>query len=57
MARVARQVQLIEHPTGDVTPSHFRVVEVDVPDLGNGEVLVRNLFTSVDPALRRWTAS
>jgi NADPH-dependent curcumin reductase CurA len=28
------------------------VVEVDVPEPGPGEVLVRNTFTSVDPALR-----
>jgi NADPH-dependent curcumin reductase CurA len=45
-------VQLLEHPEGEVRPSHFRVVEVAVPELAAGEVLVRNLFTSVDPALR-----
>jgi NADPH-dependent curcumin reductase CurA len=48
----ARQVQLVEHPEGEVRQSHFRVVEVALPELGDGEVLVRNLFTSVDPALR-----
>jgi NADPH-dependent curcumin reductase CurA len=52
MARVARQVHLLENPTGEVRPSHFRIVEVELPDLAEGEVLVRNLFTSVDPALR-----
>jgi NADPH-dependent curcumin reductase CurA len=52
MAYTARQVQLVEHPEGEVTPSHFRVVEVGLPELGDGDVLVRNLFTSVDPALR-----
>ena len=52
MARVARQVQLTEHPNGEVTPAHFRIVEVELPELQDSQVLVRNLFTSVDPALR-----
>ncbi len=52
MARVARQVHLLENPSGDVRPSHFRVAEVELPEPADGEVLVRNLFTSVDPALR-----
>src|SRR5581483_8740907 len=30
----------------------FRMVDVDLPELEEGQVLVRNLFTSVDPALR-----
>jgi NADPH-dependent curcumin reductase CurA len=52
MAVTARQVQLVAHPEGEVRPSHFRIVEVTLPELAEGEVLVRNLFTSVDPALR-----
>jgi NADPH-dependent curcumin reductase CurA len=52
MAMIARQVQLVEHPEGEVRPSHFRVARVVVPELAPGQVLVRNLFTSVDPALR-----
>jgi NADPH-dependent curcumin reductase CurA len=52
MGHVSRQVHLIEYPDGEVGPSHFRVVEVELPALADGEVLVRNLYTSVDPALR-----
>jgi NADPH-dependent curcumin reductase CurA len=52
MTRVARQVQLIDYPDGEVGPSHFRVADVELPEPSEGEVLVRNLFTSVDPALR-----
>ena len=52
MARVARQVHLLENPSGEVRPSHFRIAEVELPEPAEGEVLVRNLFTSVDPALR-----
>ena len=47
-----RQVQLVEYPRGEVGPAHFDVVEVDVPQPQDGEVLVRNLFTSVDPGMR-----
>ena len=47
-----RQVQLIAYPRGEVRASDFRVVEVDVPEAGPGEVLVRNTWTSVDAALR-----
>ncbi len=52
MTRTARQVQLISRPEREVTAAHFRVIEVELPELRNGQVLVRNLFTSVDPALR-----
>ena len=48
----SRQVQLVEYPRGQVEPRHFRVAEVDLPDPGEGEVLVRNTFTSVDPGMR-----
>ena len=48
----SRQVQLIEYPRGAVGPEHFRVAEVDLPAVGEGEVLVRNLFTSCDPGMR-----
>jgi NADPH-dependent curcumin reductase CurA len=47
-----REVQLIAYPRGEVRPSDFRVVEVEVRDPGPGEVLVRNTWTSVDAALR-----
>jgi NADPH-dependent curcumin reductase CurA len=48
----SRQVQLVEYPRGAVEPRHFRVADVDLPDPGEGEVLVRNTFTSVDPGMR-----
>jgi NADPH-dependent curcumin reductase CurA len=52
MAYVSRQVRLVEYPEGEIDPSHFRVTEVALPQPADGEVLVRNLYTSVDPALR-----
>jgi NADPH-dependent curcumin reductase CurA len=50
--RTGRQVQLRRHPRGAVEPADFRIVEVAVREPGRGEVLVRNTFTSVDPAIR-----
>ena len=47
-----REVQLVRYPDGEVVPSDFRLVEVDVPAPGEGEVLVRNMWTSVDAGLR-----
>ena len=47
-----REVQLVRYPDREVVPSDFRVVEVEVPRTGTGEVLVRNTWTSVDAGLR-----
>lgn len=52
MGRHGREVRLVSYPVGEVTPDHFVTVEVDVPEPGPGQVLVRNTFTSVDPGLR-----
>ncbi|MGW0711541.1 NADP-dependent oxidoreductase [Streptomyces sp. NPDC002643] len=51
-ATIGREVWPIAYPRGEVRPSDFRVVEVEVRRPGPGEVLVRNTWTSVDAALR-----
>jgi NADPH-dependent curcumin reductase CurA len=50
--RTGRELHPDSYPRGEVRPSDFRLAEVDVPDPGPGEVLVRNTWTSIDPALR-----
>lgn len=48
-------LHVVAHPEGEVGPQHFAVVPVEVPDpdqLAEGEVLVRNTWTSVDPGMR-----
>jgi NADPH-dependent curcumin reductase CurA len=50
--RIGHQIQLRRQPRGPVDRDDFRVAAVAVPDPGPGEVLVRNTFTSVDPAIR-----
>jgi NADPH-dependent curcumin reductase CurA len=47
-----REIHLASRPTGWPTHDNFRTVEVELPDPGPGEVLVRNTFLSVDPYMR-----
>ena len=48
----SREVHLIKRPEGMPTEAEFSVVERDVPDAGEGQILVQNLYMSVDPAMR-----
>jgi NADPH-dependent curcumin reductase CurA len=49
---LSRQVHLVSRPTGWPSPENFSLVEVEVPELAPGEVLVRNTVMSVDPYMR-----
>ncbi len=46
------QVHVVTLPDSDVRPEKFELVNVELPDPGAGEVLVRNTWTSVDPGMR-----
>jgi len=46
------QVQLASRPSGWVEASNFRIVESDVPRPGPGQLLVKNLWLSLDPYMR-----
>ena len=48
----ATEIRLAARPHGWPTPDTFDVAEVDLPDPGPGQVLVRNLMMSVDPYMR-----
>jgi NADPH-dependent curcumin reductase CurA len=48
----AREIHLASRPRGWPTPEDFALVEVAVPEPGEGEVVVRNAFLSVDPYMR-----
>jgi NADPH-dependent curcumin reductase CurA len=48
----SREIQLAARPQGWPTPDCFRLVEVELPEPGPGQVLVRNLVMSVDPYMR-----
>ena len=48
----SREIHLVKRPEGMPQPNEFAVVERDVPDAGEGQILVQNLYMSVDPAMR-----
>lgn len=49
---VSREIHLVRRPDGMPKPEDFALVERAVGDAGDGEVLVQNLYMSVDPAMR-----
>ena len=49
-----RQWLLAKRPQGMVGPDNFEYKEGPIPEPGEGEVLVRNLFLSFDPTQRGW---
>lgn len=51
---VNRQWVLASRPTGMVEPSCFELRSEDVPVPDEGEFVVRNLYLSLDPAMRGW---
>jgi NADPH-dependent curcumin reductase CurA len=48
----AREIQLASRPVGRPAPENFRLAESPLPELGEGQILVRNLYMSVDPYMR-----
>src|SRR5215467_6030167 len=49
---VSREMHLKNRPVGLPRESDFELVTVPMPTPGTGEVLVRNLYMSVDPYMR-----
>ena len=54
LPRTNRQVVLKSRPVGIPQAAHFDIVDTGLRDLREGELLVRNEFLSVDPAMRGW---
>ena len=48
------EIVLARRPEGRLTPDHFEARAAAVPEPGPGEVLVRTLYLSIDPANRAW---
>ena len=51
---INRQWLLAKRPDGLVTQDNFEYSETPIPEAGEGEVLVRNLYLSFDPTQRGW---
>jgi NADPH-dependent curcumin reductase CurA len=49
---ISREIQLISRPTGMPTPANFTLAQTKLDPLQDGQVLVRNLYMSVDPYMR-----
>jgi NADPH-dependent curcumin reductase CurA len=49
---VSREIVLTAHPQGEPQASDFEVRDAASAEPGDGEVLVRNVFVSVDPYMR-----
>lgn len=52
-----RQVVLVSRPEGIPQASDFEIVRTPIPALANGQVLVRNIYLSVEPAMRGWVSA
>jgi NADPH-dependent curcumin reductase CurA len=48
----SREIHLVARPDGMPTENQFALVVTDVADAADGQVLVQNLYMSVDPAMR-----
>ncbi|WP_103337266.1 NADP-dependent oxidoreductase [Amycolatopsis sp. CA-126428] len=48
----ATEIRLASRPEGVPTNDNFEIVDTEVPTPGDGQILVRNLIMSVDPAMR-----
>ncbi len=56
-APLNRQVILVRRPEGIPQATDFAIREAPLPTLRDGEILVRNHFLSVDPAMRGWVSA
>ncbi|WP_295639105.1 NADP-dependent oxidoreductase [uncultured Methylibium sp.] len=52
MATMNQQILLASRPEGEPTASNFKLVEAALPELKDGQVLVRNHYLSLDPYMR-----
>jgi NADPH-dependent curcumin reductase CurA len=53
---INRQVRLKSRPVGIPEAEHFEIVSAPIPECSDNEVLVRNIYLSVDPAMRGWVS-
>ena len=52
MTTINRQWHLASRPSGEPSAANFRLVEAPLPELKDGEVLVRHHYLSLDPYMR-----
>src|SRR3954453_4169159 len=52
MSQSAKRIVLVSRPVGEPKPSDFRLEEYPVPSPGEGQVLLRTIWLSLDPYMR-----
>jgi NADPH-dependent curcumin reductase CurA len=52
MATINRQIHLVSRPSGEAEAGNFRLVEKPLREPGDGQVLVRHHYLSLDPYMR-----
>jgi NADPH-dependent curcumin reductase CurA len=57
MPALNRQVRLKARPGGIPQSEHFEIVDAPMPALSDRQLLVRNEFLSVEPAMRGWVSA
>jgi hypothetical protein len=55
--RVNRRIVLKSRPAGVPAPADFELGEARVPEPGPGELLIRVIYASVDPAMKGWIST
>jgi len=49
---INQQIHLVSRPTAEAVAENFRLIEAELPDLGDGQVLVCHHYLSLDPYMR-----
>src|SRR4029079_7220634 len=52
MSQSAKRIVLVSRPVGEPKPSDFRIEDAAIPTPGNGELLLRTIWLSLDPYMR-----
>ena len=52
MTQTNRRIVLASRPHGAPVAENFRMEETDIPTPGDGEMLLRTLYLSLDPYMR-----
>jgi NADPH-dependent curcumin reductase len=52
MATKNRQIVLVSRPSGEPTQDNFKLLEEEIPTPGQGQLLLRTIYLSLDPYMR-----
>jgi len=51
---INRQITLLNHVQGEPTADDFGIVNGSIPEAGENQFVVQNLYFSLEPAIRGW---